>query len=49
MLVFMVFITPSVISPTGAKVDPPYGPLSQIRLEAKFVAAPEEIFLKLGS
>jgi len=45
----LVFITPSVISPTGAKVDPPYGPLSQIRLEAKFVAAPEEIFLKLGS
>jgi type II secretory pathway component GspD/PulD (secretin) len=44
----LVFVTPTVVDARGKKVDPPFEAHSQIRIDAKFVAASEQVLVKLG-
>jgi hypothetical protein len=44
----LVLLTPTMIDPSGNKVDPPFSAQSQIEIDAKFVEATEPVLVKLG-
>ncbi|MGD1083328.1 MAG: sigma-70 family RNA polymerase sigma factor [Verrucomicrobiota bacterium] len=43
----LVFITPTMMDSVGNKVDPPFGAQAQIRIDSKFVEAPDQVLTKL--